>query len=30
MDRFSQDLAIVLKDSIEKSVDHVKKQYEIG
>jgi transcriptional regulator with XRE-family HTH domain len=27
---FSQDLAVVLQESVEKAVDHVKKQYEIG
>jgi hypothetical protein len=25
---FSQDLSVVLQDAIEKSIDHVKKQYE--
>ena len=29
MDSFSKDLAEVLKNSVDKSVDHVKKQYSI-
>jgi transcriptional regulator with XRE-family HTH domain len=29
MDRFSKDLAVVLKNSVDKSVDHLKKQYSI-
>ena len=29
MDKFSQDLAVVLKNSIDKSVAHLKKQYSI-
>ena len=29
LSRFSQDLAIVLQESTEKALDHVKKQYEI-
>jgi short-subunit dehydrogenase involved in D-alanine esterification of teichoic acids len=27
IDRFSKDLAVVLKESLEKGLDHVKKQY---
>jgi len=29
MDKFSQDLAVVLKNSVDKSVAHLKKQYLI-
>ena len=29
MDKFSQDLAVVLKNSVDKSVAHLKKQYFI-
>jgi transcriptional regulator with XRE-family HTH domain len=29
IDRFSQDLTVVLQDSIGKALDHVKKQYDI-
>jgi ribosome-binding protein aMBF1 (putative translation factor) len=29
MNRFSQDLAVVLQESLGKAVDHVKKQYDI-
>jgi hypothetical protein len=28
LERFSRDLTVVLKDSVEKAVDHVKKEYE--
>jgi transcriptional regulator with XRE-family HTH domain len=28
--QFSQDLTIVLQESIEKALNHVKKQYKIG
>jgi ribosome-binding protein aMBF1 (putative translation factor) len=28
LDRFSQDLMVVLKDSVEKSVEYVRKEYE--
>jgi len=28
MDRFSQDLTAILKDSVEKAVEHVRKEYE--
>ena len=30
LNKFSQDLTIVLKESMEKALDHVKKQYEIS
>jgi transcriptional regulator with XRE-family HTH domain len=30
LDSFSKDLAEILKNSIDKSVDHLKKQYSIG
>ena len=30
LDTFSKDLAEVLKNSVDKSVDHLKKQYSIG
>jgi transcriptional regulator with XRE-family HTH domain len=30
LDSFSKDLAEVLKKSVDKSVDHLKKQYSIG
>jgi transcriptional regulator with XRE-family HTH domain len=30
MDKFSNDLAVVLKNSVDKSVAHLKKQYSIG
>jgi ribosome-binding protein aMBF1 (putative translation factor) len=29
MDRFSQDLVVVLQESLGKAVDHVKKEYDI-
>ena len=29
LSKFSQDLTVVLQESIEKAIDHVKKQYEI-
>jgi transcriptional regulator with XRE-family HTH domain len=29
MNRFSQDLAVVLQESVGQALDHVKKQYEI-
>jgi transcriptional regulator with XRE-family HTH domain len=29
IDRFSQDLTVVLQESIGKAVDHVKKQYDL-
>jgi transcriptional regulator with XRE-family HTH domain len=28
--KFSQDLTVVLQESTEKAIDHVKKQYKIG
>ena len=28
--QFSQDLSVVLQESVEKALDHVKKQYKIG
>jgi transcriptional regulator with XRE-family HTH domain len=28
IDRFSRDLTVVLKDSVEKSIEHTKKQYK--
>ena len=28
IDRFSADLTVVLKDSVEKAVEHVRKEYE--
>jgi transcriptional regulator with XRE-family HTH domain len=30
LSQFSQDLTVVLQESMEKAFDHVKKQYEIG
>ena len=30
MNKFSKDLAVVLKNSVDKSVEHLKKQYSIG
>jgi transcriptional regulator with XRE-family HTH domain len=30
LNQFSQDLTVVLQETIEKSIDHVKKQYEKG
>jgi transcriptional regulator with XRE-family HTH domain len=30
LSQFSQDLTVVLQETIEKSIDHVKKQYEKG
>jgi len=30
LSQFSQDLSVVLQESVEKALDHVKKQYEIG
>ena len=30
LNQFSQDLTIVLQESLEKALDHVKKQYKIG
>jgi transcriptional regulator with XRE-family HTH domain len=30
LSQFSQDLTVVLQESIEKAFDHVKKHYEIG
>ncbi|MDR1287443.1 MAG: helix-turn-helix domain-containing protein [Treponema sp.] len=30
IDRFSQDLAVVLQDTVKKAVDHVKNQYKMG
>ena len=30
LDSFSKDLAEVLKTSVDKSIDHLKKQYSIG
>jgi hypothetical protein len=29
IDRFSQDLTVVLQESVEKAVEHIKKQYDI-
>jgi transcriptional regulator with XRE-family HTH domain len=28
LDRFSRDLSVVLKDSVEKAVEHIRKEYE--
>jgi predicted DNA-binding protein len=28
LDRFSRDLSVVLKDSVEKALEHVRKEYE--
>ena len=30
IDRFSQDLAVVLQETVGKAVDHVKNQYKLG
>jgi transcriptional regulator with XRE-family HTH domain len=30
IDRFSQDLAVVLQETVGKAVDHVKNQYKMG
>ena len=30
LNQFSQDLTVVLQESIEKALEHVKKQYEVG
>ena len=30
LNQFSQDLTVVLQESVEKALDHVKKQYDIG
>jgi ribosome-binding protein aMBF1 (putative translation factor) len=30
INRFSQDLAVVLQETVGKAVDHVKKQYKMG
>ncbi|MDR2542399.1 MAG: helix-turn-helix domain-containing protein [Treponema sp.] len=30
LNRFSQDLSLVLQESVEKAINHVKKEYDIG